>query len=137
MIVSIWGWAISTTNLAGRFGLLLSIPMIIACYFLAGLGFSAVTIALKKYMMPQVRMNTPIKLFSPQFAAWWLVNRFVDINNILFMRNFRGTIVLNYYYTLLVRRCLTPFTSYLSKLHIHCKKAPWELYTHLQCRTLN
>lgn len=101
-LILVFGWAISSLGFASKFGLVFSIPVVVAFYLLAGLGFSLVTIGLKRYLLPKITFGQPIQLFSPQFAAWWLVHRFIDINNLLFMRYFRGTVVLNYYYNLLV-----------------------------------
>ena len=33
-------------------------------------------------------------MWSADFAKWWLVNRMVDTTNQIFMRHFRGTLVL-------------------------------------------
>ena len=102
-LVLVWGWAISKAAVTGsQYGLLLSIPVVVLGYLAAGIGFTLITVILKRYLTIKIVFDEPIKLFSPQFAAWWLTNRFVEINHMLFMRNFRGTVILNYYYTLMV-----------------------------------
>lgn len=105
-LLIIWGLAMSASSVAFRSGLIMSIPAVIGAYVLAGAAFTTLTIGVKAFLMPNVPPGTIIKRFSPQFAAWWLVNRFVDLNNLLFMRNFRGTVLLNYYYAFLVRSVL-------------------------------
>lgn len=89
-------------SFAGRYGLLATIPFIPALYFLAGLFLTFVTVTISNLAMPRIKADTPIKMYSPTFACWWAVCRAVDLNNLLFMRNFRGTSVLNTYYRLLV-----------------------------------
>ena len=92
----------AASSLADKFGLIAVLPLLPVIYLAAGSGFALVTILLKSLLLPRVPLNQPVKMFSPDFLKWWLVSRCVDLTNILVMKHFRGTVVLNYYFSLLV-----------------------------------
>ena len=92
----------AASSLADKFGLVAALPLLPVIYLAAGFGFAFVTVLLKSLLLPRVPLNEPVKMFAPDFLKWWLVCRCVDLSNILVMKHFRGTVVLNYYFSLLV-----------------------------------
>ena len=42
-------------------------------------------------------------MWTKRFTVWWAVHRLLDITTICFLRHFRGTLVLNWFYSLMVR----------------------------------
>lgn len=95
----------AAAHLAGSFGLVAVLPLLPVIYLAAGSALCLVTILLKSVLLPKTKLDQPIKLFSPDFLRWWLVHRFIDLTNVLFLRHFRGTVVMNYYCSLLVNAC--------------------------------
>ena len=92
----------SAARLAQQFGVLAVLPLLPLVYIAFGLLLVAVTVALKCALLPGLNSGRPIAMWSPQFAKWWSVCPLVDTTNSLFMRHFRGTVMLNWYYNLLV-----------------------------------
>ena len=62
---------------------------------------------LQAYMMPAIKPGQVVKMWSSDFARWWLVCRLVETSNAVFMRNFRGTAILTEFYRFLVCICNT------------------------------
>ena len=91
----------AASGIAGTIGLFAVLPLLPVIYLAAGFGFALVTILLKSLLLPRVPLNEPVKMFTPDFLKWWLVSRCIDLTNILVMKHFRGTVVLNYYFSLL------------------------------------
>lgn len=90
------------SSAADKLGLLAVLPMLPVFYLVAGFALASTTVLLKSLLLPKTRTDEAIDMYSSEFFKWWLVNRSIDLTNILFMKNFRGTVILNYYYSLLV-----------------------------------
>ena len=93
----------AAASLASSFGVLAMVAMLPAIYLAMGLALVAGTVAAKWALLPQFHAGQSVPLWSSDFARWWLVNRLVDVTNQLFVRHFRGTLLLNWYFNLLVR----------------------------------
>ena len=97
------GFQLAAT-VANRFGTVAVLPLLPVFYMVAGFAMASITVLLKSFLLPRSKVDEPIKLFSAEFFKWWLVSRAIDLTNILFMKHFRGTVILNYYYSLLVSK---------------------------------
>lgn len=89
-------------GLATSYGLLATLVLLPFVYVLLGLGLVSVTVTAKWALLPKFSQGQVVALWSSDFARWWFVCRLVNISNALFMRHFRGTVLLNWYYNLLV-----------------------------------
>ena len=89
-------------SVAAKYGIWAALPFIPVLYMVAGFSLAATTVIVKALVNPKFQADVPVKMWSADFAKWWLVNRMVDTTNQIFMRHFRGTLVLNYFYSLLV-----------------------------------
>lgn len=122
IIFVVMGFGLHTaSSLADKFGLIAVLPLLPVIYLAAGFGFALVTILLKSLLLPRVPLNEPVKMFTPDFLKWWLVCRCIDLTNILVMKHFRGTVVLNYYFSLLaspLSLCSTLWPTPQSSMHL-------------------
>jgi hypothetical protein len=79
--------------------LLLALPLV---WLVLGFCLCLGTILLKKLLMPILAADRPIKLWSLDFARWWLVHRAIATTNKLFAGSLRGTPFLALYMRALV-----------------------------------
>ena len=42
-------------------------------------------------------------MWTKRFSTWWSVCRMLEVNSILLLRHFRGTLVLNWCFNIMVR----------------------------------
>lgn len=56
-------------------------------------------------LLCQVEAGVPLRMWSKRFTEWWGVHRLLDVTNLVFLRHFRGTLVLNWFYNVMVRPC--------------------------------
>ena len=91
---------------ATQYGLLRALLLLPFVHLAFGLGLVSVTVTAKWALLPNFAEGQSVQLWSSDFARWWFVNRLVDITNTLYMRQFRGTVLLNWYLKLLVSQSL-------------------------------
>ena len=106
----------AASSLANRVGLIAALPLLPVIYLAAGFALTLATILLKSVLLPRTKLDQPIKLFSADFCRWWVVGRFMDLTYILFLKHFRGTVVLNYYYSLLASPLPGPVLSAFKRI---------------------
>ena len=73
----------------------------------AWLAFGALamlaTFVTKRLLQPQLNPHRPLRLFSADFARWWLVQRLAGTVSTMFADQLRGTPALVWWFRMLVR----------------------------------
>ena len=79
-----------------------ALPVIPAAWLIFGVLMMLVTALTKRLFQPTVAAHRPIRMFTAEFARWWLVQRMIGVTNVLFADQLRGTIFLVWWFRLLV-----------------------------------
>lgn len=90
-----------------HYGVLVAIPLLPLVYFLMGSALVFLATGAKYAALTVPGHNTACAMFTNTFTRWWLVCRIVDITNTVFMRHFRGTVLVNWYLNMLVSTART------------------------------
>lgn len=87
------------------------LPAVPAAWLVFGVLLMAATAVTKSLFEPALYAHRPIKMYSLEFARWWLVQRLISLTNTLFAEQLRGTPFLVWWFRALVRalkcRCLS------------------------------
>ena len=59
--------------------------------------------ACKRAILPKFEVGVPVRLWTFDFAKWWFICRLMEVNNFIFLRHVRGTVLLNWFYGAMVR----------------------------------
>ena len=96
------------------------LPVIPAAWLVFGLLLMAATVVTKALIQPPLYAHRPIKMFTLEFARWWLVQRQIGLCNMLFADQLRGTPFLVWWFRALVRSLSPKKTPIPITLLHHC-----------------
>ncbi|EIE19942.1 hypothetical protein COCSUDRAFT_58179 [Coccomyxa subellipsoidea C-169] len=74
-----------------KLGIWAALPLIPMVWLALGFGLCFACVLTKRNIGPQLSPRHPIKMFSGDFARWWLVNRMVGVTTMIFADQLRST----------------------------------------------
>ena len=96
--------------IAGSYGLLLAAVCIPLLWLAAGFALALCMAVTGLLLRPNLREGVAIKMWSLDFARWWLICRLSSVTNGLFLRHFRGTAIIPWFLRLMASS-FSPFNT--------------------------
>ncbi|KAK9916399.1 hypothetical protein WJX75_002178 [Coccomyxa subellipsoidea] len=81
----------SAAGIGARLGIWAALPLIPLVWLALGFGLCFACVLTKRMIGPRLSPRHPIKMFSGDFARWWLVNRMVGVTTMVFADQLRST----------------------------------------------
>ena len=88
--------------MAASYGLVLAAVCIPLLWLAAGFALALSTAIAGLLLGPQLQDGAAVRMWSLDFARWWLICKLSGVTNGLFLRHFRGTAVIPWFMRLMV-----------------------------------